>query len=131
MQVSEKVDQFSLLSAKVNEKFLFPEKDLKIEDFINFKGTSGDLAKWHWKNSPGNLISKPRVILGTVHSVKGGEAENVWYDVGSTPAIYRSIIQDDKQKTAWSDECRVTYVAVTRARRCFGLLSNSRRNLTL
>lgn len=131
MQITDKVDQFSLLSAKVNEKFLFPEKDLKIEDFINFKGTSGDLAKWHWKNSPGNLISKPRVILGTVHSVKGGEAENVWYDVGSTPAIYRSIIQDDKQKTAWSDECRVTYVAVTRARRCFGLLSNSRRNLTL
>jgi len=35
------------------------------------------------------------VIIGTVHSVKGGESENVWFDVGSTPAIQRSILEND------------------------------------
>jgi len=124
---SEKVEQFGLISENFNEKFLFPEKDVKIEDFIKFEGISGDLAKWHFTHAPGNLLNPPAVIIGTVHSVKGGESENVWFDVGSTPAIQRSILENDK--TAWDDECRVAYVAVTRARRCFGLLTNKMKNL--
>lgn len=124
-----RLDSFSLLSEDVSEKFLFPESGFKIDDFFKITGDSGSLAKYLFTHDPKKLKEPPAVCLGTVHSVKGAEAENVWFDVGSTPAIHKSILK--KLPGAFDDECRVSYVAATRARRSFGLLKNKMRNLTL
>jgi len=59
-----------------------------------------------------DLKSDP-VIVGTVHSVKGGEADNVWIDTTSHTRMASANMDD---------ELRIAYVAITRARRNVGLL---------
>jgi superfamily I DNA/RNA helicase len=68
---------------------------------------------------------RPRFIVGTIHSVKGGEADHVWIDTELPPLILSEMQKDIR---ASYDEARVAYVAVTRARKTVGLLRSRMRN---
>ena len=61
------------------------------------------------------LTAKPTTIVGTIHSVKGGEAESVWVDTTLSAAG-----MDDYETPGWAHHdgiMRMYYVAATRARR--------------
>ena len=59
------------------------------------------------------LAGTPRVRIGTIHSVKGAEADNVGL-LTTTSKRVEAGAQDEQQH---NEECRIAYVAVTRARR--------------
>jgi DNA helicase II / ATP-dependent DNA helicase PcrA len=83
---------------------------------FNLTGQAGDLIREH-----GASITQktPKVIIGTIHSVKGGEADHVWVDTSSSPNILRAIHESED---SFHDEVRLAYVAATRARTTLGLL---------
>lgn len=58
-----------------------------------------------------DLTSKPRIKIATIHSSKGGEADNVILLTDMAPRTW------DEYQLNPDDEHRVWYVAVTRARR--------------
>ena len=72
-----------------------------------------------------SLADKPRVIVGTIHSVKGGEADNVWIDPSIPGLIWKEMRKDER---TYYDEARVAYVAATRARNRLGILSSNSRS---
>jgi len=58
-------------------------------------------------------VRKPRVQVGTIHSVKGMEATNVlWLTSTSAPCVRAA-----ESEEGFDEECRVSYVAATRARK--------------
>lgn len=58
-------------------------------------------------------VREPNVRIGTVHSVKGAEADNVlWLTTTSGP-----VARQQETAGGHDEECRVNYVACTRARR--------------
>lgn len=57
--------------------------------------------------------SDPRVKLSTIHSAKGAEADTVIVSTVTSPAVERARLLLDESH---DEECRVAYVAVTRAR---------------
>lgn len=59
------------------------------------------------------LAGTPRVRVGTIHSAKGAEADNVGLLTTTSKRVEMGE-QDDEQH---DEECRIAYVAVTRARR--------------
>jgi len=67
------------------------------------------------------LMSTPRVILSTIHSIKGGEADHV--------ALFTEInqIQHDSIMRGDDDEHRVFYVALTRAKKSLHLLESEKQ----
>ena len=67
------------------------------------------------------LMQKPRVILSTIHSIKGGEANHV--------ALFTEInqIQNDSIMRGEDDEHRVFYVAVTRAKKSLHILESEKQ----
>jgi len=94
-------------------------------DFVSLFGRpeskSERLAYEHF--SLDTLLDNPRVIIGTIHSVKGGEADHVWAD----NIITRTIVNEmEENEDAYNDEVRCCYVAVTRARESFGILQGRR-----
>jgi superfamily I DNA/RNA helicase len=60
-----------------------------------------------------DLVTTPRVRIGTIHSVKGAEADNV--GVVYAPSAMSARVQA-RSKEAADEERRVEYVAVTRSR---------------
>lgn len=60
------------------------------------------------------LTSNPRVRIGTVHSVKGAEADNVGILYAPTA---RSVTAQSKSREIYNEERRIEYVAITRARK--------------
>ena len=58
-----------------------------------------------------NLDQDPRIKISTIHSVKGGEADNVMLLTDIAPRTYREM------HSLPDDEIRVFYVAVTRAKK--------------
>lgn len=66
------------------------------------------------------LDNPPRVIIGTIHSVKGGEADNVLI----SPDISYSAYYSDSQG-GFVNSYRLFYVALTRAKKRVFLLRNS------
>ena len=56
------------------------------------------------------LKKTPRLIIGTIHSVKGGEADTVIVSPGISSATWREFVEDSD--STW----RMFYVAVTRAK---------------
>jgi len=60
------------------------------------------------------LTAMPRVRIGTIHSVKGAEADNVGILYAPTD---RSVKQQRKSREVFNEERRIEYVAVTRAKR--------------
>jgi len=77
------------------------------------------------KNYGQKLIDKePKIIIDTIHSVKGGEANNVViYSKTNWAASFSNKNLNEK-----SDEKRVYYTGVTRARDSLHLLSTNHRN---
>jgi superfamily I DNA/RNA helicase len=57
--------------------------------------------------------ASPKIRLGTIHSVKGAEADNVALLTTTSQRIRDSMASPDQH----DEECRIAYVGVTRARR--------------
>lgn len=65
------------------------------------------------KRHGAELAANPRVRVGTIHSVKGAEADNV----AMLTTIPNRVSNGSADPGQHDEECRVAYVAVTRARR--------------
>lgn len=80
-----------------------------------WSGLVDDGAAWREKakRHGAELAAAPRVRVGTIHSVKGAEADNVAVLTTTSGKVARANEDDDM----YNEECRVSYVAVTRARR--------------
>ncbi len=78
-------------------------------------GCYKDFAKF-WKayeRYGPELVRKPMLRIGTVHSVKGAEAENV----AVLTTVSQPVVLAQSSRRGFDEERRVEYVAVTRARR--------------
>ena len=110
------VDIFGLSSIGFTDEFIGGKQSVR--EMFRITGQSSTLLE-HMLDSNIDINKKPRVIIGTIHSIKGGEADHVWIDTGITNLIYQEIKSNDRAKF---DEARVAYVAATRARKTVGLL---------
>lgn len=99
----------------------FLEQNLSIEDTFRFSGKIKLLLEEisGMDDPAGYLNQTPNIIVGTIHSVKGGEADHVWLDTSTPPVVMREIYNN---RQAMYDEARVQYVATTRAKKTLGLL---------
>jgi len=66
------------------------------------------------------VTQEPRIKVGTIHSNKGGEDDNVAVYLGSTRAAAESMFPDD--------EHRVFYVGFTRAKNNLHVIQSDKRN---
>ena len=85
-------------------------------ELFNFDGISGTLALEMAKDEQ---QTEPTTILGTIHSIKGGECDHVHLDTSTTRRCLRGAAQDSEIE---KEEKRVAFVAVTRARKTLRLL---------
>jgi len=69
------------------------------------------------------LAAEPRVRVGTIHSVKGAEADNV----ALLTTTSRRVEQSDEDAAQHDEECRIAYVAVTRTRRNLFVINEGRQ----
>jgi superfamily I DNA/RNA helicase len=90
-----------------------------VEEYFRLKSENADLVYHLANDEPEQFFETPKVCVGTFHSTKGAEASHVWLDTGITTRIKKAI---DSDPDAWDDECRVAYVACTRARKTLGLI---------
>jgi len=67
-----------------------------------------------------NLFRKPRIYVGTIHSAKGGECENVVLFTGISNRTYNGFTSGPH----WRDEYRVFYVGVTRSKENLYIVPN-------
>jgi len=116
------VDLFDLKGLGLTDEFINGKKE--IDKILKLQGRSVPILK-HMLDMEEDAGKKPRFIVGTIHSVKGGEADHVWIDTELPPLILSEIQKDVR---ASYDEARVAYVAVTRARKTVGLLRSRMRN---
>jgi DNA helicase-2/ATP-dependent DNA helicase PcrA len=72
-------------------------------------------SQWYYEKIK-NLHEKPRITISTIHSVKGGEADNVLLVTDIPPGTKKEMVEKP------DDEHRVFYVAATRARHNLYLL---------
>jgi hypothetical protein len=59
------------------------------------------------------LVEEPRIVIDTIHGVKGGEADNVYFSNSMGQRPYRNF----KEGYNRDDEARIFYVAATRAKK--------------
>jgi DNA helicase-2/ATP-dependent DNA helicase PcrA len=69
-----------------------------------------------------SLAAEPKVRVGTIHSVKGAEADNV----ALLTTTSRRVEQSDEDNDQHDEECRIAYVAVTRAKRNLWVINEGR-----
>lgn len=74
-----------------------------------------------------DLASTPKIRVGTVHSVKGAEADNVVF----LTTISRRVEQGMTNQDQADEEHRIAYVAVTRARRNLYIVNEGRYGKTV
>jgi superfamily I DNA/RNA helicase len=67
---------------------------------------------------------KPRIIISTIHSAKGGEATNVVLFLNETANTIKAA---NKSKSKKDEEYRVWYVAVTRSMQNLFLIKNNNK----
>ena len=108
------VSMFDILDWGFTDSFLKFEKPLT--EIIKPKTESGKIAIDYAAH---NKIEQEPVIVGTIHSVKGGEADNVWVSLKKTRKINQEILKNNKAR---DDEIRIAYVAFTRAKNFLGIL---------
>ena len=85
------------------------------------------LKVWSRFGSLKPLMEAPRIIVGTIHSVKGGEADEVVLMPDVSPASQKGF--DVTERIAAADsQARLFYVAITRARQALYLLKPSSHN---
>ena len=82
-----------------------------IEELFKFPGMAGELAS--------KRLQDRKIILGTVHSVKGGEADHVHLDMSTSRKCFLGMRNDHERE---KEERRIAFVAVTRARKSLELL---------
>ena len=70
------------------------------------------------------LASTPRIRVGTIHSAKGMEAENVAVLTTTSLRVQRSASFEDQ----YNEECRLAYVAVTRSKRNLHIIDEAGLN---
>lgn len=95
----------------------FAPNDEKLDWFINSLTSEGkkrmEFPLKLLKSDPKQLVTTPSVIVGTIHSVKGGEADSVYI----LPDMSRPQVQTwHSSKDGMDSLRRVYYVAGTRAR---------------
>lgn len=113
----DNLDLFGAIGLGIfSDEFLSFKKPL--EELFKLKGQSGNVMK---KLSEDEIMAKPRVVVGSIHSIKGGESDHVWIDTGTSMASLEACASDER--ILW-DECRVAYVGITRAKQTCGLLAN-------
>lgn len=115
------VDVFYLNSSGLFQPDFFNFKE-PVEKVFSLTGYAGDLIRRH---GSGIVDKEPECTIGTVHSVKGGEASHVWVDLSTS---YKIALAVQESAIARADEIRVGYVACTRARETLGLLEGVRSN---
>ena len=111
---------------------LDPETEVTVEDAQNALGMLvNDTVRWHQALDKvdvesqnyilnalkrGDNVKKPRIKISTIHSMKGGECDNVLVVPDLSPAAYKTYYNNPDL------EHRVFYVAVTRAKQALHLL---------
>jgi superfamily I DNA/RNA helicase len=116
IQLPENLTMFDLDELGIfTEEFLTFKKPLHA--IFHLKGTAQKMIPFLKEE---NILDEPRCILGTVHSVKGGESDHVWFDTGTSSQCARAMVEN---VVAFNDEARVAYVAATRGRQTLGLLN--------
>lgn len=73
-------------------------------------GYAIDIAQ---KHGDGALRAEPKVVIGTIHSVKGGEADVVYVFPDVSYSAYKQYVTDERAR---NELRRVFYVGATRAR---------------
>lgn len=76
-------------------------------------------AKWG-----ADLAAEPKTRVGTIHSVKGSEADNV----ALLTTTSRVVEHSKEDLTTHDEECRLAYVGVTRARRNLYVINEGKFN---
>ena len=120
--IAKTIDLFDLAGLGFTDGFINHKQS--IDKMFKLTGLVADLIP----RMPQDLVAWNKQIditVGTIHSIKGGEATNVWLDVGTSSLIINEMYRD---KTIMYDEARVAYVAVTRAKQTLGLLMNKMWN---
>jgi len=109
---------------------LEPDHRLRMNNLINEYGLKVDHGLWHEvltidyidsqyykavkdRSGAQALIEKPRIVIDTIHGVKGGEADNVYFSNSMGQRPYRNF----KAGYNRDDEARIFYVAATRAKK--------------
>lgn len=69
------------------------------------------------------LATDPKVRVGTIHSVKGAEADNVALLTTTSKRVFDGSAASPHQ---YDEECRIAYVGVTRARRSLTIIDEPR-----
>ena len=111
---------------------LDPETEVTIEDAQNALGMLvDDTMRWHQALDKvdvesqnyilnalkrGDNVKNPRIKISTIHSMKGGECDNVVVIPDLSPAAYNAYNENP------DSEHRVFYVAVTRAKQTLHLM---------
>ena len=119
---AERVGMFDSEVVGLTDKFMDP--DVPVTDKFKISGRSESVLL-HMLARQKSLADQPCVIVGTIHSVKGGEADNVWIDTGIPGLIWNEMRKNERTRF---DEARVAYVAATRARNRLGILNARNRN---
>lgn len=119
------VDLFNLASLGFTDEFI--DHIRPVNEVIKLTDRIGSILK-RAPSIEDMLFKTPRVVVGTIHSVKGGEADHVWLETSLPPIIWREIRHSNN---AFYDECRVAYVAATRAKQTLGLVSTKNWNPVL
>lgn len=91
-----------------------------LSKIFKLKGTAGDIIARYKENE---LNVKPKVTLGTIHSVKGGEADHVWIDATTSRRCYNEFLNNKEFR---DDEYRISYVGITRSKNTVGILDPPR-----
>ena len=123
----EKIDIFTLSTLGIfKDEFMSFRKP--VQEVFKLKGQNGELMRLVGEI---DIKGKPRIMIGTCHSAKGAECDHVWVDTRTSRKIETAISQGwrDGDPTAFDDECRVAYVACTRARRTLGLLHSGHEKM--
>jgi superfamily I DNA/RNA helicase len=68
------------------------------------------------------LAAEPKVRVGTIHSVKGAEADNV----ALLTTTSRLVAHGDEDVVQHDEECRIAYVAVTRAKKNLWIINEGK-----
>ena len=109
--------------------FHLPALGIFTDDFLSFKKPLHELFSLKGQTgmvmagvSETEIMKDPNILLGTYHSIKGGECDHVWIDTGTSPKCWKAMKYSPE--ALW-DEARVAYVAVTRAKQTVGLLKST------
>ncbi len=114
---------FDLMGMGFTEEFT--DGTIPPDQCLNIKTKTADMIFSILKSYPQKLFETPKIIPGTIHSVKGGEADHVWIDCEMSYPILKALNVGENKKQVWDDECRCFYVAATRARQTVGIMNYS------